>query len=218
MGRLMVLVLGSLLLLVLVSALLPVAAAEDGSTANEDRWGPISTPMPSDAVRAFEAAVVGYASLRGQVVEPLEKVGWVGPCARWGCRAHLQHPRHPFLPVFHTQAIALAPSYLMAHIYLGSILLLSTGITKDHPLVQRSYVAARDLVRSLGPALTDREAGHFQALVALHEAGPTPDFVAAAQAWEAVLDGHPRDLLAVRSAHDAYIILGDTANLRASLA
>lgn len=106
----------------------------------------------------------------------------------------------------------------MAHAYLGSILLLSTAVTKAHPLVQRSYAAARRLAQGEHP-LTERERGHWVAFQALHDAGPTPDFAAAAaQGWEAVLDGCPRDLLAVRSAHDAYIILGDTANLRASLA
>lgn len=42
------------------------------------------------------------------------------------------------------------------------------------------------------------------------------DFAGAALRWEAVLDEAPRDLLAVRSAHDAYIILGDVRNLRDS--
>lgn len=101
--------------------------------------------------------------------------------------------------------------------YLGSILLLSTAVTKYHPLVQRYYAAARDLAASTH-GLTDRELGFWWAFQALHDAGQAPDFTAAAAAWEAVLDAHPRDLLAIRSAHDAYIILGETTNLRASLA
>jgi hypothetical protein len=119
-------------------------------------------------------------------------------------------------PKTHKKALALAPSYFLAHVYLGSILLLSTAVTKTHPLVQQAYAAAKNLTKSL--ELTDREAGHWAAFRALHDAGPTPDFDAAAQAWEAVLAEHPRDLLATRSAHDAYIILGQTANLQASLA
>ncbi len=118
----------------------------------------------------------------------------------------------------HQQALALAPTYLLSHVYLGSILLLSTAVTKAHPLIQRSYAAAQNLTRFQAAPLTDREAGHWAAFQALHDAGPTPDFAAAALAWERVLAEHPRDLLAIRSAHDAYIILGDTANLRASLA
>lgn len=110
------------------------------------------------------------------------------------------------------------PSYLLAHVYLGSILLLSTAVTKAHPLVQRSYAAAHNLTRAGGVGLTDREAGYWAAFQALHDAGATPDFAAAARAWEGVLDRSPRDLLAIRSAHDAYIILGDTVNLQASLA
>jgi hypothetical protein len=172
--------------------------------------------VPPAAVERFEAAVVGYASLRGEVVAPLEEVRV--------CRLIDTQSMHPsaYLPKplptqpTPTQALALAPSYLLAHIYLGSILLLSTAVTKNHPVVQRAYATARNLTRHT--PLTDREAGYWAAFQALHDAGETPDFAAAARAWEGVLDAHPRDLLAIRSSHDAYIILGDTANLQASLA
>lgn len=40
----------------------------------EDRWGPLAAPVPAAAVERFEAAVVGYASLRGEVVAPLSEV------------------------------------------------------------------------------------------------------------------------------------------------
>lgn len=131
--------------------------------------------------------------------------------------AHDFNARPPSTNPLHppTQAIALAPTYFLAHVYLGSILLLSTAVYNAHPLVQRSYAAAWELAGEHD--LTARERGHLAAFQALN-AGPTPDFDAAAEAWEAVLDAHPRDLLAIRSAHDAYIILGDTANLQASLA
>lgn len=50
------------------------ANASDPILVDEDRWGPISTPVPRAAIEKFEAAVVGYASLRGEVVAPLEEV------------------------------------------------------------------------------------------------------------------------------------------------
>ncbi len=68
-----------LLFLLLLPLALALAAteqpeAEEALLVAADRWGPISTPMPSAAVERFEAAVVGYASLQGQMVEPLEEV------------------------------------------------------------------------------------------------------------------------------------------------
>lgn len=66
------------LLLVLLASTLAAAATDhqgDGELVNADRWGPISVSMPAAAVEKFEAAVVGYASLRGEVVAPLEEVG-----------------------------------------------------------------------------------------------------------------------------------------------
>ena len=67
-----------LLLVLLLVCSAPAAAAtgeeEAAVLVSADRWGPISTPMPAAAVEKFEAAVVGYASLRGEVVAPLEEV------------------------------------------------------------------------------------------------------------------------------------------------
>lgn len=63
-----------LLLAAGVQAAAAAAAAAEGALVQEDRWGPISTPVPPAAVERFEAAVVGYASLRGEVVAPLEEV------------------------------------------------------------------------------------------------------------------------------------------------
>lgn len=57
-----------------------------------------------------------------------------------------------------------------------------------------------------------REQLYFEAFQSLVD----EDFVGAARKWEAVLDQAPRDLLAVRCAHDAYIILGDVKGLRDS--
>lgn len=62
-----------------------------------------------------------------------------------------------------------------------------------------------------------RERLYFLALHALYDPC-TPDYTLAARYWEEVLWRNPRDLLAVRSAHDAYIILGDTEGMKASLA
>lgn len=66
-----------LLVLAVFLAFLAAAAAApatDEHMVQEDRWGPIATPVPATAVERFEAAVVGYASLRGEVVAPLEEV------------------------------------------------------------------------------------------------------------------------------------------------
>lgn len=176
------------LLSLLLSVLLLLTATAATTSLATDRWGgAISTPPnPSpQAVAYFEEAVLSYAGLRGLVLEPLQ------------------------------QALELEPDYLMAHIYLAHILLLSTGVTREHLLVQQHYASAKQLISS--PEISPREQLYFDALHALY-APPTPDFTLAAAIWEKVLEANPRELLAIRSAHDAYIILGDTVHLRGSLA
>ena len=59
-----------------------------------------------------------------------------------------------------------------------------------------------------------RELAYLRAFEALIDG----NFAEAAKQWELVLENHPRDLLAIRSAHDAYIILGDVKNLQSSVA
>ncbi len=152
---------------------------------SSDAWGPLSAPVAVPAVDLYNEAVRAYAGLRGQVLEPLN------------------------------EALEQEPSYLMAHVYRGSILLLSTGVLKSHPLVQATQAAVRNYTATHVP--NAREQAYLQAFDALYEP-PTPDFALAARYWEETLDMLPRDLLAIRACHDAYIILGDTANLRASLA
>lgn len=70
-----------LLLLLVVLLLAPVVTSTGAapvSSVEEDRWGPMSTPVPHAAIELFETAVVGYASLRGEVVAPLEQVrAWI---------------------------------------------------------------------------------------------------------------------------------------------
>jgi hypothetical protein len=44
------------------------------------------------------------------------------------------------------------------------------------------------------------------------------NFRVATESWERILVDHPRDLLAVRACHDAYIILGDPQAMRDSIA
>ena len=135
----------------------------------------------------FEEAVLSFVGLRGQVLEPLQ------------------------------QALEQEPAYLIAYIYLAHILLLSTGVTREHPLVQQHYASAKNLISSSSSQVAVREQLYFDALHALY-APPTPDFTLAAAIWEEILEANPREMLAIRSAHDAYIILGDTVHLRGSLA
>ena len=85
-----------------------------------DRWGyPVTATNPA-AVEAFTQAVLNYAHLNGDVVS------------------------------FLTKAIELDPDgFLFPHIYLGFILLLSTGVTPAYPLVQSSYERATELSKKL---------------------------------------------------------------------
>ena len=101
---------------------------------------------------------------------------------------------------------------MMAHVYLGHIFLLSTAVTVSNPTVQEAYRAAKALA-SNGQA-TPRELICLEAFEALIDG----DFAEAARQWDLALEVNPRDLVAIRSAHDAYIILGDVKNLQASLA
>jgi hypothetical protein len=81
------------LLALLLPILLLLLAAAAQQVVEEDRWGPISAPVPAAAVEHFEAAVVGYASLRGQVVEPLQEVRACA-CVRACVRACVAHYRN----------------------------------------------------------------------------------------------------------------------------
>ena len=60
---------------------------------------------------------------------------------------------------------------------------------------------------------TDRERGHLDAL----DAWIRGEFEQAAAHWEAILAGHPRDVLALKLAHHLHFYLGDTENLRDSI-
>ncbi|GAB5033797.1 peptidylprolyl isomerase [Nannochloropsis oceanica] len=186
-----------------------------------DAWGPISTPVPPEAITLFNEAVRSYAGLRGQVLEPLLELTTSTPFSL---------------------SLNSSSSYLMAHIYRGSILLLSTGVLKNSPLVRESYHAAAAFFMDLPPSHhlsheqqlrhqqhqqqqqeypysspTARERWYYLAFHALYYP-PTPDFALAAMYWEEVLAMNPRELLAVRSVHDAYIILGDSEGMKRSLA
>jgi len=97
------------------------------------------------------------------------------------------------------------PTMPMANVLKGYFFLLMANA----PLKQRAV----DVAEGLGPILTaanPRERLHGEAL----KAWTVGDVAAALRAWEAILVEHPRDILALRLAHQGHFYKGDSQNVR----
>ena len=83
---------------------------------------------------------------------------------------------------------------------------------KQHTLEWLAHGSCRIDIYICQQGATRREAQYMQSFERLL----VGDFRGAADAFEEILAVYPKDLLAVRSAHDTYIILGDMTTLRDS--
>lgn len=93
---------------------------------------------------------------------------------------------------------------------LGGVLRILSGEPGDAASVSQ---ALRDAESQLS-SLTPRERTHLDAFRSWRQG----DSRAAARKWEEILLDEPTDLWALRFAHDTYFYLGDSANLRDSIA
>jgi hypothetical protein len=99
------------------------------------------------------------------------------------------------------------PDFFLGYTTLAALSSLG-GVTGTNGPIADALTAAR--TRATGASR--REHAHLQAA----EAWSRGDGIAAAEAWETALAEEPRDILALRLAHDTYFFLGDGANLRDS--
>ncbi len=105
-------------------------------------------------------------------------------------------------------AIDADPGFVLGRVFRIASLVLA-GLPLDHEIVVGDLAGLDDL-----GDLGDREAGHIAA-VRMLAAG---EFTEAAALWEVVVDRRPRDLAAIRFAHDVYLHTGnDRARLVSSL-
>ncbi len=113
-------------------------------------------------------------------------------------------------PVEHLKrALAADPGFVMGHCLRGAFYLL-LGNAALKPRAARSLAAAE-----AGAAhATPRERAHVEAL----SAWCGDDLEGAVRRWEAILLDHPLDVLALRLAYFTYLDLGDSRNLRDSVA
>ncbi|HVJ41204.1 MAG TPA: tetratricopeptide repeat protein [Dongiaceae bacterium] len=148
--------------------------------------------MPLDVIDR-SPVTVGKAGSRQQLSTALEQyLGWVGD---------------PLATL--TEAVSGDAEFAHAQTLIGVLRILS-GEPGTSPAVQQALAAAE----AHWAALTPFERGHLEAF----RAWSREDSRGAARQWEAILIEHPDDLWALRFAHDTYFYLGDSANIRDSIA
>jgi hypothetical protein len=107
------------------------------------------------------------------------------------------------------QAIDTDPDFSHGHSLAGVLRILS-GEPGHSPAVQQALAAAD----AKDGQLSAQERAHLAAF----RAWAKEDSRGAARIWETILVDHPDDLWALRFAHDTYFYLGDSANIRDSIA
>src|SRR3954463_7881413 len=108
-----------------------------------------------------------------------------------------------------TTAVEAEPDFAFGHALIGGLRVLS-GEPGRADAVQASLKAAKANEAKRSP----RERAH----IAAFEAWSKDEIRRAAAIWEEILIDHPRDIWALRFAHDTYFFLGDAGNLRDSIA
>lgn len=108
-------------------------------------------------------------------------------------------------------ALKADPQFLMGHVLRGSFLKAMTSRGLDGQ-VDDAIRAARTAALERGA--TQRERDHIAALSAWH----ADDWQGALELWEKILLDNPLDIVALKLAGRAYLSLGDTRNLRDSVA
>ena len=107
------------------------------------------------------------------------------------------------------RAVKDDPGFVLGSAAIATIL-MSGGFRGDHPAVVGALAAAR----SNAASATARERGH----IAIAEAMARGELRAAARLCESVLRDHPRDALALRYATDLYYYIGDSIEIRDTVA
>ncbi len=103
------------------------------------------------------------------------------------------------------EALAADPQFMMANCLRGYFMMLF-GTVQTHGSARQALAAAEAATEGV----TWREARHVDALSAWLQG----DVPRTCRIWEAILEQHPGDLLALRLHHFASFWLGDTASLR----
>jgi tetratricopeptide (TPR) repeat protein len=130
-------------------------------------------------------------------------------------RAALDQATHEYLgwvgdPVATlTAAVERAPDFALGHVLIGVLWVLG-GEPGNSEGVQAALAAARRSEAKLGAW----ERAHIAAL----DAWSRDEIRRGVAIWEDILIEHPRDVWALRFAHDTYFYLGDAGNLRDSIA
>jgi tetratricopeptide (TPR) repeat protein len=97
-------------------------------------------------------------------------------------------------------AMAVDPTFAMGSVFRGSYAVLA-GMPPDSPVIAGDLRAASGARRRV----SERERGHVDAFVLLTQG----EFDRAAECWESVARRWPRDLAAIRFAHDVYLHVGN---------
>jgi tetratricopeptide (TPR) repeat protein len=104
-----------------------------------------------------------------------------------------------------TAAVEADPGFILGHTTIAALNSLG-GVNGDAPQVKAALAAADNLAGGATP----REKLHLAGA----KAWAAGDITGAAASWEAALETDPRDLLALRLAHDTHFFLGASAKLR----
>jgi tetratricopeptide (TPR) repeat protein len=147
--------------------------------------------MPLDNA-SLQATTVSETGRRAIAQATDEYLGWIGD---------------PLATL--TAATEQDPDFSIGHMLIGDLRVLS-GEPGHSDGVQSAIAAARARTAALSPW----EKAHLAAL----EAWSKDEIRRAAAIWEEILVEHPRDIWALRFAHDTYFVLGDAGNLRDSVA
>lgn len=108
----------------------------------------------------------------------------------------------------------------MAHVFRGVLEAMCVGKNK---ITQECIEKAKS---SIGRATNEREKSHLEALIAWTERKyitSPPSFsrkrlATSVDIWEKILIQYPADILALKFVNDAYFYLGDSVNIRDSVA
>jgi tetratricopeptide (TPR) repeat protein len=108
-----------------------------------------------------------------------------------------------------TAAVESDPDFVLGHIWIGALRLLG-----GEPARSEGAQSAIAAAKTRESKLTEWERAHLAAM----EAWSRDEIRRGVSIWEQILVDHPRDIWALRFAHDTYFYLGDSGNLRDSIA
>ncbi|KAH9512625.1 Tetratricopeptide repeat protein 38 [Bulinus truncatus] len=110
--------------------------------------------------------------------------------------------------------IGADPDFVMGQVVKNGLELLGTGSNIKLSGRLRDDVNRMVKLSAMQPKITGRERKHVTAL----ESWSNGDFGKASCVWEDILVEHPHDVLALKFSHDNYFYLGDSYQIRDSIA